>query len=175
MDKKLTIASLITALALIAASPSKADIVIGIAAPLTGVYAPLGQQLQAGAEQAAREINETGGLSGEDVTIETVNDQCRTETAKDIANQLVGKDVIAVIGHICDRPSIEAASVYTENEIIQISPASQNPAFTDNRPNDKGGTYRLDARNTQQADVLASFLNGAASGKRLAILNDGSV
>jgi len=80
-----------------------------------------------------------------------------------------------VIGHLCDRPSIEASIVYSENQIVQISPTSQNPAFTENRPLTTGGTYRLAARNTQQADVLAAFMIKRSKGAKIAIVNDGSV
>ncbi|MEP3629137.1 MAG: branched-chain amino acid ABC transporter substrate-binding protein [Hyphomicrobiales bacterium] len=156
-------------------SAARADIVIGIAAPLTGIYAPLGKQIEIGAQQAAKEINEAGGIAGEKIVIEAIDDKCKPENAKAVANQLIGKDVTFVIGHMCDRPSIEAASVYAENKVIQISPASQNPAFTENRPLEKGGTYRFAARNTQQADVLISFLSVAGAKEKIVILNDGSV
>lgn len=154
---------------------ARADIIIGIAAPLTGIYAPLGQQIEIGAKQAASEINEAGGVGGENLVVEAIDDKCKPENAKAVANQLIGKGASFVIGHVCDRPSIEAAGVYAENKIIQISPASQNPAFTDNRPFEKGGTYRFAARNTQQADVLIGFLSVAAAKENIVILNDGSV
>lgn len=177
MMRALLLASIMTVSSLVAGSfnAARADIVIGIAAPLTGIYAPLGKQIEIGAQQAANEINEAGGIGGEKLVLEAIDDKCKPENAKAVANQLLGKGATFVIGHVCDRPSIEAASVYAENNIIQISPASQNPAFTENRPLEKGGTYRFAARNTQQADVLIGFLSVASAKENLVILNDGSV
>ena len=156
-------------------SLARADIIIGIAAPLTGVYAPLGKQIEIGASQAADEINKSGGIAGEKIVIEAIDDKCKPDDAEAIANQLIGKGVTAVIGHICDRPSILASSVYAANKVVQISPASQSPAFTEKRPLEKGGTYRFAARNTQQADVLVGFLSVAAAKEKVVILSDGSV
>lgn len=155
--------------------PASADIKIGVAVPLSGVYASLGKQIVNGATIAASEINEAGGIGDDQIVIEAIDDKCDPQTASNVANQLVGRGVIIVIGHLCDRPSIEASTVYAENKIVQISPASQNPSFTENRPLETGGTYRLAARNTQQAEVLTNFITTAAQGQKVAILNDGSV
>lgn len=155
--------------------PVSAELRIGIAVPLTGIYASLGKQIVDGAIFATEEINISGGLLGETLKIEAIDDKCDPKTATGIANQLVGKDVFAVIGHLCDRPSIEGATVYAENKIVQISPTSQNPAFTENRPIKTGGTYRLAARNTQQADILADFIAARAANDKIAVVNDGSV
>jgi len=154
---------------------AKAEIKIGIAVPLSGIYASLGEQIVAGAKFAAQEINQAGGIKGETITLDIIDDKCDEKAASGIANQFVGKGVIAVIGHLCDRPSIEASAVYSENRIVQISPTSQNPAFTENRPLSTGGTYRLAARNTQQADVLAAFMIKHSKSAKIAIVNDGSV
>jgi len=176
MMRALLLASLMTMSSLVEGgfNAARADIVIGIAAPLTGIYAPLGKQIEIGAQQAVNEINEAGGIGDEKLVLEAIDDKCKPENAKAVANQLIGKEANFVIGHVCDRPSIEAASVYVENKVIQISPASQNPAFTENRPLEKGGTYRFAARNTQQADVLISFLSAASDKEHIVILNDGS-
>ena len=177
MMRTLLLASLMTVSSLFASgfNAARAEIVIGIAAPLTGIYAPLGKQIEIGAQQAVNEINEAGGIAGEKLVLESIDDKCKPENAQAVANQLIGKGATFVIGHVCDRPSIEAASVYTENKVIQISPASQNPAFTENRPLEKGGTYRFAARNTEQADVLIDFLSIASAKENIVILNDGSV
>lgn len=162
------------ALALSVATAS-AEIKIGIAAPLTGVYASLSGQIITGVKFAADEINKNGGIKGEPIVIETIDDKCEPEAAQGIANQFVGKGVIAVIGHLCDRPSIEASPIYSENKIVQLSPTSQNPAFTENRLLPNGGTYRLAALKTQQSEALTAFMVKHSVSKDIAIVNDGSV
>ena len=46
-----------------------ADLLIGVAGPLTGPNAAFGAQLQKGAEQAAADINAAGGINGEQIKI----------------------------------------------------------------------------------------------------------
>lgn len=152
------------------------EITIGVAAPLSGAFGALGLQVKTGAEFAAETLNKLAAESGNPTRflVEAVDDKCAADEAESVANQLVGKGVIAVIGHICDRASIEASKIYADNQIIQISPASQNPNFTDNRPNQSGGTYRLAARNSQQADAISEYLIGLTDAN-IAIINDGSV
>ncbi|MEO1066628.1 MAG: branched-chain amino acid ABC transporter substrate-binding protein [Pseudomonadota bacterium] len=152
-----------------------AEFRIGVAVPLTGLYAQLGQQILVGANFAARDINARGGLNGKRVLIDAFDDKCNDKTAEAVANQLVGRGVRFVIGHVCDRASIEGSTVYAQNDVIQISPSSQNPTFTDAKPREDGGTYRLAARNTQQADILADFVLDATPDRAIAVVSDGSV
>lgn len=160
---------------LVSSLDANAEIKIGIAAPLTGIYASLSEQIITGVKFAADEINAAGGIKGDTIVIETIDDKCDPKTATDVATQLADKGIIAVIGHLCDRPSIEASSVYHENKIIQLSPTSQNPAFTEKRPLSTGGAYRLAARDTQQSDILTSFMATHEESSKIALLNDGSV
>lgn len=159
----------------VCASLARAEIHIGVAVQKAGSFSSLSEQIITGARFAADEINASGGLLGESVAIDVVDDGCDGETAKNVANQLVGKGVVAVIGHLCDRASIEASGVYATNGIVQISPSAENPAFTENRPLPGGGTYRLAPRNTAQNERLLDFIRLAANGGKIAIVDDGSV
>ncbi|MGO7360567.1 ABC transporter substrate-binding protein, partial [Rhizobium ruizarguesonis] len=51
-----------------------ADVLIAVAVPLTGPNAAFGSQLQKGAEQAAADINASGGINGEQIKIELGDD-----------------------------------------------------------------------------------------------------
>ena len=46
-----------------------AEILVGVAGPLTGPNAAFGAQLQKGAEQAAADINAAGGINGEQIKL----------------------------------------------------------------------------------------------------------
>ena len=72
------------ALALSVATAS-AEIKIGIAAPLTGVYASLSGQIITGVKFAADEINKNGGIKGEPIVIETIDDKCEPEAAQGLS------------------------------------------------------------------------------------------
>ncbi len=62
-------------------SPARADILVGVAAPLTGPYEWSGEQAQHGVELAAEELNAVGGLLGQRVTLAFADDYCDPEQA----------------------------------------------------------------------------------------------
>ena len=55
---------------------------------------------------------------------------------------------------------------------MQISPASTNPKFTDERPNPDGGTYRVCGRDDQQGQVAGAFLAKTFGDKNIAVVHD---
>ncbi|CAN0655039.1 branched-chain amino acid ABC transporter substrate-binding protein [Nitratireductor aquimarinus] len=158
------------ALSLMMTGSAWADITIAVAGPMTGQYASFGEQMKAGAEQAVADINEAGGVNGEMLKLEVGDDACDPKQAVAVANQFAGSGVSFVAGHFCSGSSIPASSVYAEEGIIQISPASTNPAFTDNRPGP--GVYRVCGRDDQQGDVAGKFLVENFGDKKVAFVHD---
>ncbi|GGK49907.1 branched-chain amino acid ABC transporter substrate-binding protein [Salinarimonas ramus] len=157
--------------ALMAASvPASAEIVIGAAGPMTGQYASFGEQFRLGAEMAVEQINAAGGVNGEMLRLVIGDDACDPRQAVNVANQFVGEGVVFVAGHFCSGSSIPASAVYSEEGIIQISPASTNPAFTDERPGP--GIYRVCGRDDKQGVVAGSYLAENFPEGNVAILHD---
>jgi ABC-type branched-subunit amino acid transport system substrate-binding protein len=108
------------------------EIVIGVAGPHTGANAPFGLQLWKGAEAAAKDINDAGGINGKKLRVVKADDACIPAQAKSVANKLVNTEgVTAVVGHFCSSSTIPAASVYRENNVLMITPASTNPRVTE--------------------------------------------
>ncbi|EAV43481.1 Extracellular ligand-binding receptor [Stappia aggregata IAM 12614] len=147
-----------------------ADIVIATAGPMTGQYASFGAQMKAGAEQAVADINAAGGVNGEQLVLEVGDDACDPKQAVAVANQMVGKGVVFMAGHFCSGSSIPASAVYAEEGIVQISPASTNPKFTDERPGP--GTFRVCGRDDQQGQVAGTYLAEEFGDKNIAIVHD---
>ncbi len=158
------------ALSLMMTGSAWADITIAVAGPMTGQYASFGEQMKAGAEQAVADINEAGGVNGEMLKLEVGDDACDPKQAVAVANQFAGSGVVFVAGHFCSGSSIPASTVYAEEGIIQISPASTNPAFTDNRPGP--GIFRVCGRDDQQGDVAGKFLVEKFPDKKVAFIHD---
>ncbi len=154
------------------ATAALADIQIGVAGPMTGQYAAFGEQLKRGAEMAVAEINEAGGVNGEKLVLNVGDDACDPKQAVAVANDLVSKKVAFVAGHFCSGSSIPASAVYAEENIVQISPASTNPKFTDERPGK--GVFRVCGRDDAQGIVAGNFLAKNFAGKNIAILDDKS-
>ena len=85
------------------ATPSLAADTIKFAAagPMTGPSGETGQRMRAGIELAAKEINESGGIAGKQVTIDFYDDEGKPEGAASVAQKIASDpDVFAVIGHI---------------------------------------------------------------------------
>ncbi|WP_048644951.1 branched-chain amino acid ABC transporter substrate-binding protein [Nitratireductor soli] len=158
------------ALSLMMTGSAWADITIAVAGPMTGQYASFGEQMKAGAEQAVADINAAGGVNGEQLKLEVGDDACDPKQAVAVANQFAGSGVTFVAGHFCSGSSIPASSVYAEEGIIQISPASTNPAFTDERPGP--GVFRVCGRDDQQGAVAGKFLVDNFADKKVAFVHD---
>jgi branched-chain amino acid transport system substrate-binding protein len=153
----------------LAASAAWADIQVATVGPITGQYASFGEQMKRGAEMAVADINAAGGVLGEQLVLNVGDDACDPKQAVAAANQMVSKGVIFVDGHFCSGSSIPASKVYEEEGILQISPASTNPTFTDG-----GGwnVHRVCGRDDAQGIVAGNFLAKHYGNKKIAILHD---
>ena len=161
-------ATLAAALA-IAAAPASAQIKIGVAGPITGEYATFGKQLTDGATLAVADINAKGGVLGQKIVLETGDDACDPKQAVSVANKFADDGVKFVAGHFCSSSSIPASKVYTEEGILQITPASTNPKFTDEGA---WNTFRTCGRDDQQGKVAGHALATEFKNRKIAILHD---
>jgi branched-chain amino acid transport system substrate-binding protein len=163
--------SLLAGVALVAltAGAANAEIVIATAGPMTGQYAAFGEQMKKGAEQAVKDINEAGGVLGEDLVLEIGDDACDPKQAVAVANQMVNNDVVFMAGHFCSGSSIPASQVYSEEGILQISPASTNPQLTEQGFDN---VFRVCGRDDQQGQVAANYVVDNAVGEKVAVLHD---
>ncbi|MBX3579005.1 MAG: branched-chain amino acid ABC transporter substrate-binding protein [Rhizobiaceae bacterium] len=168
MKKSLLSAVALTALVAFGGS-AWADILIGVAGPITGPNAAFGAQLQKGAEQAAADINAAGGINGEQVKIVVGDDVSDPKQGISVANKFVADGVKFVVGHFNSGVSIPASEVYAENGIYQISPASTNPTYTE-----RGlwNTFRTCGRDDQQGIVAGGYLAANFKDAKIAVIHD---
>jgi branched-chain amino acid transport system substrate-binding protein len=165
---------LLTAAALIGVaitSAAHAQIHIAVAGPLTGENASFGEQMKEGADQAVADLNKAGGVLGQQLVLEVGDDACDPKQAVSVANQLASKGVKLVAGHFCSGSSIPASKVYTEEGILEISPASTNPKYTDEG---SWNTFRVCGRDDEQGAVAGEYLAKHFKDEKIAILNDNS-
>lgn len=155
----------------ISAGPATAqDIPIAAIGPMTGQYASFGAQFKAGAEMAVADINAAGGVNGKKLTLIIEDDACDPKQAVAAAGKLAARKVKLVAGHFCSGSSIPASKVYAEEGLIQISPASTNPKFTDERAGPS--IFRVCGRDDQQGGVAGAYIASKFKGKKVAILHD---
>jgi branched-chain amino acid transport system substrate-binding protein len=147
------------------------DVPVAVVGPMTGQYASFGQQLKNGAELAVADINAAGGVLGKKLSLQIGDDACDPKQARAVAEKMVGLKVPFVAGHYCSSSSIPASEVYNEGNVVQITPASTNPTFTERG---MWNTFRVCGRDDQQGSVAGTYIAKAFSGKNVAILQDKS-
>ncbi len=146
-----------------------ADMLIGVAGPLTGRYQQRGLELQLGAERGVADVNLAGGVLGRPVRLISVDDGCDPHQAAAAANQLIEAGVALVVGHGCSEAAIAAAAIYETARIIQISPSATNPRLTD-----QGHRYvfRVCGRDDHQGALAGDYLAQHWTDAGIAILHD---
>jgi branched-chain amino acid transport system substrate-binding protein len=149
------------------------NIPIAVVGPLTGSNAAIGEQMKRGAEMAAADVNAKGGVLGKKLAVMIADDACDPKQAVAAANDVVGKGAVFVDGHYCSSSSIPASAVYNEAGVLQITPASTNPALTDDAAK-KGwnNVFRVCGRDDAQGAVAGKYLADHYKGKRLAVVHD---
>ena len=130
---------------------------LGTLLPETGSLAFLGPPEFAGVDLAVQDINEAGGVLGEDVE---VIDGDSGDTTTDIANQtvdrLLAQDVDAIIGAASSGVSLTVIDKITGAGVVQFSPANTAPDFTDY--DDNGLYFRTAPSDVLQGQVLAEVI-----------------
>jgi branched-chain amino acid transport system substrate-binding protein len=169
MCRFITIAVVMLAVAL--SYPAQAEVLIGIAGPMTGPLAWIGEQGQRGAEMVVADINAEKGVVGQQVQLIVADDFCDPKQAVAAAQKLVGEGVVFVIGHYCSGPSIAASEVYEKAGVLQISPASTNPLLTEQG---RANVFRVIGRDDAQGTSAGNYLADHWRDKKIAILHDGA-
>ena len=100
---------------------AQAEILIGVAGPMSGPYAWSGEQFRLGSEIAVEKINAAGGVLGEQVRIIASDDAADPEQAVAVANKFVSDGVVFVAGHWASGASIAASKVYEQAGILMIA------------------------------------------------------
>jgi branched-chain amino acid transport system substrate-binding protein len=152
------------------------DIPIAVVGPIAGRDAARGEGMTRGAKMAVADINAKGGVLGKKLDLILADDACDPKQAVAVANELVGKKVVFVAGHYCSSSSIPASAVYNEAGVLQMTPASTNPALTDDAAK-KGwnNVFRSCGRDDEQGGVAGNYLAEHFKGKNVAIVHDKTV
>ncbi len=149
--------------------PARAEVLIGMAGPLTGKEAWFGEQNQRGAELAVADLNAAGGVLGEQVRLVAADDFCDPEQAVAAARKLVSDGVIFVVGHYCSGASIPASEIYQAAGVLMISPSSTNPMLTELG---RANVFRVVPRDDANAIAVGNYLADHWPDQKIAILHD---
>jgi branched-chain amino acid transport system substrate-binding protein len=172
MVRRKLLAVSVISIAALGATNAGAEILIGVATPLTGHMAWAGASNQVGAESAVADLNAKGGALGERIEMLVVDDACDPDQAVAAAKRLLDAGVALVIGHHCSIASIPASKVYAEAGVLMISPFSTNPKLTEQGfPT----VSRVCGRDDFQGRVAGDLLAERFGEKRIAIVHENAV
>ena len=144
------------------------DITIAVAGPMTGSEATFGRQMKNGAEQAVADLNQKGVL-GKKLKLELGDDACDPKQARSVAEKFAAAKIPFVAGHYCSSSSIPASEAYAEGNVLQITPASTNPQFTERN---LWNTFRVCGRDDQQGAIAGAYIVKNFKGKNIAVVHD---
>jgi ABC-type branched-subunit amino acid transport system substrate-binding protein len=104
---------------------------LGTLLPQTGSLAFLGPPEFAGVDLAVKEINEAGGVLGEDVTVtHTDSGDTTTDIASQSVDRLLTEEVDAVIGAASSAVTSTVIDAIVQSKTVMFSPANTSPDFT---------------------------------------------
>lgn len=167
--KKNLLAALATAAIIVSGSVTHAEVLLGVAAPITGPNAAFGAQILRGAEQAVADLNAAGGINGKQVSIVVGDDVSDPRQGISVANKFVADGVGLVVGQYNSGVAIPVSEVLAENGILHITPAATNPVFTE-----RGlwNTLRICGRDDQQGTIAGAYLAENFRDAKIAIVHD---
>ncbi|MGC9522439.1 MAG: branched-chain amino acid ABC transporter substrate-binding protein [Anaerolineae bacterium] len=156
-------------------APTKGDVLVYVAVPLSGFQANGGQTVLGGVRLAAEQINRNGGLDGYRVVVKPLDDESDSDVAvaqvAEIEAQLQSgasaERVLAVIGHLNSGQTLAAMTLYADMDLVVITPTASEQSLTQ-----KGYTnfFRVNANDAVQAAVDAAFLAEHLDAQRVAVI-----
>jgi branched-chain amino acid transport system substrate-binding protein len=154
--------------------PTKGDLTVYVAVPLSGFQANGGQTVLGGVRLAADEFNRAGGLLGYKLVVVPLDDESDSDVAVSLADQVKsdiasGKRVLGLIGHYNSGQTLAAMEIYKDLPIVVLTPTASEVSLTQ-----KGYTnfFRINANDATQARVDAQFLVSKLGAKKVAIVHN---
>ena len=153
-------------------APTKGEVIVYVAGPLSGFQANTGQTVAGGVRLMAEQLNRSGGLLGYRVKVAALDDEADSDVAVSVAGQIAaavqrGDRVIGVIGHPNSGQTDAAMAIYKDLPIIVITPTASEVGLT------KQGFrnfFRVNAANDVQAKIGAEYLVNRLGAKKVAVL-----
>jgi branched-chain amino acid transport system substrate-binding protein len=166
---RITTLSLALGFAIATAGTAAAQVKFAVGGPITGPSAATGAQMKNGVDQAAADINKTGGILGQKITVAYGDDVSDPKQGVSVANKFAADGIKFVIGHYNSGVTMPSSEVYQENGILAITPASTNPKVTERG---MWNIFRVCGRDDQQGAVAGAYIVKHFKGKKIAIVHD---
>lgn len=152
--------------------PTKGDLYVYVASPLSGFQANGGQTVLGGVNLMAAQLNRSGGLLGYKVVVVPKDDESDSEVALAVAEQVQadiqsGERVLGLIGHYNSGQTLAAMQIYQDLPLVVITPTSSELSITQEGYRN---FFRVNANDAVQANVVARFLVEDLGAQRVAVV-----
>nr|MBC7245785.1 branched-chain amino acid ABC transporter substrate-binding protein [Chloroflexota bacterium] len=151
----------------------KGEVIVYVAAPLSGWQADGGQTVVGGVRLMAEQINSSGGLLGHKVKVVAIDDEADSEVAVQVAEQIRaavqrGEKVIGIVGHYNSGQTLAAMEIYKDLPLVVVTPTASDVSITR-----RGYTnfFRVNATDAAQGPADARFLVEKLGAKRIAVVH----
>ncbi|WP_421521961.1 branched-chain amino acid ABC transporter substrate-binding protein [Ochrobactrum quorumnocens] len=139
---------------------------IGIAAPLSGGFAPLGNQLVDGARVAATAKN---------AELVVADDRCDAEGGKTAAETFIKDNVQIATGFLCSEALEAALPLLNRRNIPVITSGVSDLTLTEKRSSTPPPVFRLTTGLDKETRATGSFLGSLWRSQPFAVIDDGTI
>jgi branched-chain amino acid transport system substrate-binding protein len=149
----------------------KGTLKIGLQGPTTGDYAYEGKGFEKAVKLLVEQTNQAGGINGQQVELLVEDDKGDPTESSLVADRMVSKKVVAVIGAYNSSATEPASTIYNREGILHVTPSS-----TATRLTTKGyqNFFRVCFLDDRQGLFAAEFITKILGHKNVAILHDNS-
>jgi branched-chain amino acid transport system substrate-binding protein len=151
----------------------KGEVIVYVAAPLSGWQADGGQTVVGGVRLMAERINSSGGLLGYKVKVVAVDDEADSEVAVQVAEQIraavqQGERIVGIVGHYNSGQTLAAMEIYKDLPLVVVTPTASDVSLTR-----KGYTnfFRVNATDAAQGPADARFLVEKLGARHIAVVH----
>lgn len=144
---------------------------IGTLLPVTGSLSQMGPPTNAGVDLAVQEINEAGGVLGQDVEVshKDSSDADNAQVATQSVTELLSENVSVIVGAASSQVTLNVIDDVTGAEIVQISPSNTSATLSGYSE----FFFRTAPPDTVQGDVLGNLIiNDGHANLAILVLNE---
>ena len=142
---------------------------VGVIGPLTGAGAACGNAVANGAELAAKEINEAGGINGYQVAFNFQDDENDPEKAINAYNTLKDWNMQMLLGTVTSKPCIAVVAETASDNLFQLTPSG---SAVESISGDNA--FRVCYSDPDQGRASAQYIGEHKLATKIAIIYDSS-
>jgi len=146
------------------------EIIIGAAAPMTGKYGEMGNDLLAAIRIAVDERNAAGGIDGKQIRLVIEDDKASPKDAVTVAHKMVADSrIIGLVGHMNSGTTLPASAVYHDGGMAMVMPVPTNPDIT------KQGfdnLFRVPITDDKQGPACVAFMLEKLEKRNIAVVHN---